>query len=307
MKTLKKDIHTLSKKYIKINPLNINENSLSALVLYSILRDPYCNDRFSYINLYEGISDDYILYHKDLNNIYGVTNQNVRNVHILFNTNSYEEGPIIEKEFLTEDNKNYLKKIKVVFEKNLNDLENLIKELKLNTKKEEYDYLIKFLRKVSGRDHDDNFMSILKEVINLDMTEEEYEIYCKKNKYKDYGKNFYKKEMTDSERFIEILDKYFKEKFNKEEYKILACKLKEKFNESSIEDPKELIKYKSNCIARDKNKILEYFKDPDEEYLDYRLNNLRNNKILYNNSFLKVYDLLENDFNNPILTGTPEI
>lgn len=112
MKTLKKDIHTLSKKYIKINPLDINENSLSALVLYSILRDPYCNDRFSYINLYEGISDDYILYHKDLNNIYGVTNQNVRNVHILFNTNSYEEGHLIEREFLTEDNKNYLKKIK---------------------------------------------------------------------------------------------------------------------------------------------------------------------------------------------------
>lgn len=301
MKTLKKDIHTLSKKYIKVNPLDINENSLSALVLYSILRDPYCNDRFSYINLYYGIDDDYILYHKDLNNIYGVTNQTVKCVHILFNANSYEQGPLIKREFLTEDNKNYLKKIKVLFEKNLNDFENLIKELKLNTKKEEYGYLIQFLRKVSGKDYEDTFMSILKEVINLDMTEEEYEIYSKKNKYKDYGRNFYKQEITDSERVVEILDKYFKEKFNKEEYKILECKLKEKFNESLIEDPKELIKYKSNCIARDKNKILEYFKEYDEEDLDYRLNNLRNNKILYNNSFLKVYDLLENDFNNPNL------
>lgn len=301
MKTLKKDIHTLSKKYIKVNPLDINENSLSALVLYSILRDPYCKDRFSYINLYDGIEDDYILYHKELNNIYGVTNQTVSSTHILFNANSYEQGPLIERELLTEDNRNYLKKIKEVFEKNLNDFENLIKELNLNTKKEEYGYLIQFLRKISGKDHEDNFISILKEVINLDMTEEEYEIYSKNNKYKDYGKNFYKEEMTNSERVVEILDKYFKEKFNKEEYKILKYKLIEKFNESSIEDPEELIRYKSNCLDRNKNKILEYFKDNDEEYLDYRLNTLRNNKILYNNSFLKVYDLLENEFNNPNL------
>jgi hypothetical protein len=301
MKTLKKDIHTLSKKYIKVNPLDINENSLSSLVLYSILRDPYCKDRFLYINLYNGIDDDYILYHKDLVGIYGVTNQTVRNAHILFNTNSYETGPLIEREFLTEDNKNYLKKIKVIFEKNLDDFENLIKELNLNTKKEEYGYLIKFLRKISGKDHEDTFMSILKEVINLDMTEAEYELYSQKNKYKDYGKNFYKQEMTEFERTYEIVDKYCKEKFHRKEYEILISKLRQKNSESSIKDPEELSEYKSKCLKKDKKSLLEYFQDSDEEYLDYRLNTLRNNKILYNNSFIKVYDLLENDFNNPNL------
>ncbi len=301
MKTLKKDIHTLSKKYIKVNSLDINENSLSALVLYSILRDPYCKDRFGYIDIYNGLNDDYILSHKTLNRVYGITNQTTGARHLIFNYNDYEHGPLIEKELLTEDNKNYLKKIKVVFENNLSDFENLINELKLNTKKEEYDYLIKFLRKVNGKDYEDNFISIIKEFINLEMTEDEYEMYSKKNKYKDYGRNFYKEDISDIDRKIEIIKNYCKLKFNKDEYEILLNKLDEKYDETKIKDENKFQSFKLQYSKINRQKLLKHYELESEDFLDYKLNILRNNKFLYNNSFLKVYDLIDKDFNNPQL------